>query len=163
MTPKIFIADDPVHCSALFSFLTKTLLELQFPTCLALNAIHFLSCVTVQPNLIKRIGQICILSANLATETFCDFLLSARRQFGKLHRRQSCEKERDCKRICFWEARCESQKRFRQLECYSLNHCIDKKICAGSGVSCPQLTVAGADFADCNGQYRWLQSAIDNE
>ena len=27
-------------------------------------------------------------------------------------------------------------------------------------VSCPQLSVAGADFADCNGEYRWVSCIV---
>ena len=44
-------------------------------------------------NMIRTIGQICILSANLASESYCDFLLHAdRHQFVALPLRQSCER-----------------------------------------------------------------------
>ena len=45
-------------------------------------------------NMIRTIGQICVLSANLASESYCDFLLDADRwQFVALPHGQSCEKE----------------------------------------------------------------------
>ena len=45
-------------------------------------------------NVIRTIGQICAPSANLASESYCDFLLHADRcQFVALPHGQSCEKE----------------------------------------------------------------------
>ena len=45
-------------------------------------------------NMILTIGQICVLSANLAPESYCDFLLDVdRRQFVAVALEQSCEKE----------------------------------------------------------------------
>ena len=45
-------------------------------------------------NMILTIGQICVLSANLAPESYCDFLLDVdRRQFVAVVLEQSCEKE----------------------------------------------------------------------
>ena len=44
-------------------------------------------------NMILTIGQICVLSANLAPESYCDFLLDVdRRQFVAVALEQSCEK-----------------------------------------------------------------------
>ena len=44
--------------------------------------------------MILTIGQICVLSANLAPESYCDFLLDVdRRQFVAVALEQSCEKD----------------------------------------------------------------------
>ena len=43
--------------------------------------------------MVLTIGQICVLSANLAPESYCDFLLDVdRRQFVAVALEQSCEK-----------------------------------------------------------------------
>ena len=44
--------------------------------------------------MVLTIGQICVLSANLAPESYCDFLLDVdRRQFVAVALEQSCEKQ----------------------------------------------------------------------